>query len=79
MAGSIEPQFEPDPVLVAQGWQRRFTADMQRVQEAVELYSGMGFEVQTVPVQPEELSEDCNGCRLVVAFQFQTVYTRRKV
>jgi hypothetical protein len=72
-----EPQFDPDPALIVQGWQRRFTADMRRVQEAVRLYTELGYEVLTVPVNPEELSEDCSGCRLIVALQFQTIYTRR--
>lgn len=78
MTRSAEPQLDPDPALIAQGWQRRFTADKRRVQEAVELYTGMGYEVRTVPVQPEELSEACTGCQLVAALHFQTIYTRRK-
>jgi hypothetical protein len=35
-------QLRPDPTLVAEGWQRRFTADEQRMKEAVELYSELG-------------------------------------
>lgn len=72
-----EAQLQPDPTLVAQGWERRFMGDAARVREAVELYESMDFEVLTVPVQPAELADECDGCRLVVAFHFQTVYTRR--
>jgi hypothetical protein len=72
-----EAHLEPDPALVAQGWERRFMGDAGRVKEAVQLYEEMGYEVLTQPVQPAELSDDCDGCRLVVAFQFQTIYTRR--
>lgn len=72
-----EAHLEPDPELVAQGWERRFMADARRAKEAVELYKEMGYEVHTQPVQPVELADDCDGCRLVVAFQFQTIYTRR--
>lgn len=73
-----EAQLQPDPELVAQGWDRRFMGDGRRVKEAVELYEQTGYEVLTVPVRPAELADDCEGCRVVVAFQFQTVYTRRK-
>ena len=31
-------QLEADPALVAEGWERRFTADAQRTAEVVELY-----------------------------------------
>jgi predicted ATPase len=72
----LQQNFEPDPALVAQGWQRRFTGDARRVQEAAELYTGLGFEVLTVPVQAWELKEECEGCRLVALLQFKTIYTR---
>jgi ribosomal protein S18 acetylase RimI-like enzyme len=64
--------------LVAQGWERRFTADEQRAREAIELYEKLGFEVRAEPVRPNELEEDCEDCRTVVAFRFLTIYTRRK-
>lgn len=73
-----EAHLAPDPELIAQGWERRFMGDARRVQEAVELYKEMGFEVLTQPVRPAELTDDCDGCRLVVALQFQTIYTRKK-
>ncbi len=72
-----EAHLEPDPELVAQGWERRFMGDARRVEEAVALYEEMGFEVHTQPVKPVELGDDCDGCRLVVALQFKTIYTRR--
>lgn len=73
-----EAHLAADPELIAQGWQRRFMADARRVQEAVELYKSMGFEVLTQAVKPAELSDDCDGCRVIVAFQFQTIYTRKQ-
>jgi hypothetical protein len=73
-----ETELEPDPELVAQGWERRFMADARRVKEAIDLYTEMGYEIHTVPLQPVELADDCEGCRLVVAFQFQNIYTRKK-
>jgi len=38
-------QLQADPALVAQGWERRFTADAQRAKEAMELYEQLGYEV----------------------------------
>ena len=71
-------QLQADPALVAQGWERRFTADEQRAKEAIELYEKLGYEVRGEPVRPEELDEDCVDCRTVVAFHFLAIYTRKK-
>jgi hypothetical protein len=73
-----DAQLKPDPALVAEGWERRFTADEQRTNEAMELYRQLGYEVRAEPVRPEELHDDCLDCRTVVAFHFQTIYTRKK-
>jgi hypothetical protein len=66
-----------DPGLIAQGWERRFTADEQRANEAVELYEKLGFEMRAEPVRPEEFDHGCGDCR-TVAFHFFAIYTRRK-
>ncbi|HEY5669724.1 MAG TPA: hypothetical protein VIS10_06970 [Anaerolineales bacterium] len=70
--------FEPDPRLVAEGWERRFMADADRAKEAVELYQSLGFEVLTEEVKPTELSDLCLDCQLVVCRYYVTVYTRKK-
>ena len=44
----------------------------------MELYSQLGYEVRAEAVRPEEMDEDCGDCKTVVAFQFQTIYTRKK-
>jgi hypothetical protein len=71
-------QLQADPALVAQGWERRFTADAQRAKEAIELYEQLGYEVRTEPMRPEELDDDCEDCGTVVAFHFLAIYTRKK-
>jgi hypothetical protein len=73
-----EAQLQPNAALVAEGWERRFTADEQRAKEAMELYSQLGYEVRAEPVSPEELDDDCQDCRAVVAYQFCTIYTRKR-
>ena len=71
-------QLQPNSSLIAQGWERRFTADEQRAKEAMDLYSQLGFEVRAEPVLPEELQDDCQDCKTVVSYYFQTIYTRKR-
>lgn len=62
----LRAQLEHNAELLAQGWERRFTADEQRSKEVVELYTQLGFEVRTEPVRAVELD-----------VHFHTIYTRR--
>jgi len=73
-----DAQLEPDPALIAEGWERRFTADEERTKEVVELYTQLGYEVKAVPVRADELDDDCQDCRPVVSAYFRTIYTRKK-
>ncbi len=74
------PDFEApaNPRLTAEGWQRRFMADGQRLSEYADLYTTLGFEVCTEPVPPEAVGPECGDCRLVICRQFVTLYTRRR-
>ncbi|HEV2386598.1 MAG TPA: hypothetical protein VGS20_05010 [Candidatus Acidoferrales bacterium] len=69
---------EPDRALAAEGWERRFTADAQRVEEVAELYRRLGYEVRAESLRFEEVQQDCTGCHSAVASKFKTIYTRRK-
>ena len=71
-------QLQGDPARIADGWERRFIADAQRAQEAMELYAQLGYEVCADPVSPEEVGEDCGDCQLLAALQFKVIYTRRR-
>lgn len=73
------PPFErpPDPQLVAEGWDRRFMADLKRLTEYTELYASMGYEVRAEKVKPEEISDQCADCALLICRQFLTLYTRK--
>ena len=68
---------EPNPVLLAGGWERRFVTDGMRSKEVIDLYRQLGFEVRLEPILPTEVPDGCTDCQLVVLFQFKTVYTRR--
>ncbi len=67
-----------DPELVAAGWERRFIADKQRADEAMELYRSLGYEVCAKPLRKEEVGPDCDDCQLVMLLNFTTIYTRTK-
>ena len=69
-----EAQLQPDPVLVAAGWERRFTADGRRAQEMVELYTELGYDVHLEPVKAEEFGDECEQCTLLALLEFATIY-----
>lgn len=72
-----EAHLAGDPQRIADGWERRFIADRPRAEEAIELYTGLGYEVCADPVMQEELADDCEDCLLVAQLRFVTIYTRR--
>lgn len=71
-------QLQPDPQLAAEGWQRRFSADADRLAEVTELYAELGFEVRTEPIGLAENGARCDDCHAAVAARFKTIYTRKK-
>jgi hypothetical protein len=73
-----DAQLRPDPALVAEGWERRFTSDAQRTLEVMELYSQLGYEVRAESLRPDEITDDCEGCHSLAALEFKTIYTRKK-
>ena len=73
-----EAQLAPNPNLVAAGWERRFIGDARQVKDATELYTALGFEVLTEPVESDRFDDDCGDCQLLAMLKFQTIYIRRK-
>jgi len=61
-----------------QGWIRRFTAMGRRLNEAVELYHQLGFEILLEPADlDEERISDAEGCEnCIVTTLARTIYTR---
>lgn len=72
-----EGKIAGDPVLLAEGWERRFVADGTRVDEMVRLYQDLGWEVTTRRIRPEQIGGSCEGCRTAILAGFQMIYTRR--
>ncbi|MDE3229386.1 MAG: hypothetical protein KGO05_05865 [Chloroflexota bacterium] len=61
-----------------EGWTRRFTAIGARLDEAAELYRGLGFEIRLEPAEPQaEAAPDASGCaQCFVMTLARTIYTR---
>ena len=61
-----------------QGWTRRFSALGRRLNEAVELYSQLGFEILLEPADlDEEFAQRDGGCEsCIVTTLARTIYTR---
>lgn len=68
----------PDPKLVAEGWERRFMTNVGRMNEYLELYAALGFDVRAEPVRSDEVDPECNDCRLILYQQIVTLYTRQQ-
>ena len=71
-----QAQIAPDPARAAGGWERRFVADAERAAEAVRLYEELGYEVCADPLRPDDLTGECEDCRLLMLLQFKTIHTR---
>ncbi len=69
---------QPDPKLVAEGWERRFMTQRGRLTEYTDLYRSLGFDVRAEPVRSDEVEPDCNDCRLILFQQIVTLYTRKR-
>jgi len=68
----------PDAKLIAEGWVRRFIADANRVQHAIEMYQELGQEVRVEALALEQVKEECHGCLLILK-QLKAIYTRKKI
>ncbi len=63
------------PVIKEEGWDRQFTVEENRVNEYVELYESIGYEVRVEPATPNEM-EECQVCFKVEFDNLRTIYTR---
>ena len=65
----------------SEGWTRRFTAVGPRLEEAIALYSGLGFEIRLEPAEPaaEEVADRTACAQCFVMALALTIYTRPPV
>ena len=57
-------------------WERGFTVEEHRVDEYVELYESIGYEVRVEPATPDE-TEDCQVCFKADFDNLRTIYIKR--
>ena len=69
------PRIKSEAELVAEGWTRKFVGGPPRLNEMVELYKSLGFEVWLEPQELSEFADECEDCTLALIF-FRVVYTR---
>jgi hypothetical protein len=64
--------------LKAEGWIKRFVAGSPRLEEAVEMYQSLGYEVLQEPISCEanQESAECRTCLMANREQYKTIYTR---
>ena len=67
----------PDPKRLAEGWEHRFVATGERVEEMVALYRELGFEVAADPVRSEDPQGGCDVC-FSGTVEYRLIYTRRR-
>ena len=63
-------------LLTREGWERRFMAAGDRIEESAEIYRRLGYTVRIELPTPAELREECGDCQLALTM-FRVVYTRR--
>ena len=58
-------------------WERGFTVEENRVDEYVELYESIGYEVRVEPAIPSE-AEGCQECFKADFNNLRTIYIKQK-
>jgi hypothetical protein len=70
-----------DQKLTDEGWERRSVTDLARLDEIVELYELLDFEVHLEPMTQDLLTtigENCGSCFSGTWGNFKVVYTKEK-
>ncbi len=57
-------------------WERGFTVEESRVNEYVELYESIGYEVRVEPATPDE-QEECQTCFKADFDNLRTIFIKR--
>jgi hypothetical protein len=70
-----------DEILRNAGWERRSITDQKRINELVELYESLGFEVLIEPLTQDLLTllgENCQICFNGDGSHHKVIYTRKR-
>jgi hypothetical protein len=60
-----------------QGWQRQFTTDETRLDEMVEFYQSLGYEVRLEPACDDLPLPECASCYEKFCGKYKTIFVRR--
>jgi hypothetical protein len=71
----LQPRTKSEAELIAEGWTRRFVGGPPRLQEMVELYQALGYEVWLEPQEADEFRDECEDCTLALML-FRVIYTK---
>ena len=63
--------------LEEQGWQRQFTTDQPRLDEMVDFYQSLGYEVRLEPACDELPLPECASCFEKFCDKYKTIFVRR--
>jgi hypothetical protein len=66
----------PEIPLRGKDWEKGFTIEEHRVNEYVELYESIGYEVRVEPAIPDE-QEECQTCFKAEFDNLRTIYIKR--
>ena len=79
MVSNKEKAKEEDLDIPIRGkdWERGFTVEENRVNEYVELYESIGYDVRVEPATPDE-QEECQECFKADFDNLRTIYIKRK-
>ena len=64
-------------ILEEQGWQRQFTTDQTRLDEMVDFYQSLGYEVRVEPACDDLPLAECKSCYEKFCDKYETIFVRR--
>jgi len=67
--------FDIIETLRSEGWEPRFSASGSRLDEAIENYKNLGYEIKTVPIK-ELIADGCKICFDDESDQSAMIFTR---
>ena len=64
--------------LVTNGWVRRSMLAPERLREASETYTDLGYEVKVMPLDTAEFGPNCEACKSFACSEYRLLYTRKR-
>jgi len=65
--------------LEKEGWRKMFAGGGARLEESVELYKELGYEVHLEPMSEEDFPPECKGCAVLAScVEYKVIFIRPK-